>query len=345
MSSTYQLICTIISFILNSFLVWLILTRSPQQTGKYKWLMLYTTCFEIFWGAFDLPAEIIAHSVGCAFIVFRVNDVDSLLSSDTSSWVVLVYTAIFGASMALFASHFIYRYGSIDSNFGEKYTSGWKFGVLFFIPVITGIWWATVVRVWFWPNQDMDDYTRELIMEKVGVGIQNISYIGAKFYNKDGLNGTNSLNQPAWIGVSQMWFMVISSMICVFGFGTLCYLRLSNQLSIVSSAANNLQVQFFYTLVLQTAIPLILMHIPITIYFLCPMLDLDFDFASSFVASTIALYPAVDPLPSFLIIKSYRQATIGFLRSLLFLPGNKYQTRPTITVNSIGPRSFSQTVN
>lgn len=56
----------------------------------------------------------IAHSVGSAFIVFRINHPDSILNSELSSWVVLIYTAIFGASMALFASHFVYRYGSIE---------------------------------------------------------------------------------------------------------------------------------------------------------------------------------------------------------------------------------------
>ncbi|CAO4372052.1 unnamed protein product [Caenorhabditis nigoni] len=110
--------------------------------------------------------------------------------------------------MALFASHFIYRYGSIDTNFGEKYTSGCKFSILFFIPIITGIWWSTVVRVWFWPNTQMDEYTRNLIMETVGVGIENISYIGAKFYNQENGNLTSHFNTPAWIGVAQMWFMV-----------------------------------------------------------------------------------------------------------------------------------------
>lgn len=62
--------------------------------------------------------------------------------------------------MALFASHFIYRFGSLDRSFGSRYTSGWKFGVLFFIPLVYSVWWATVVRVWFWPNEDMDEYTR-----------------------------------------------------------------------------------------------------------------------------------------------------------------------------------------
>ncbi|CAL2045782.1 unnamed protein product [Caenorhabditis brenneri] len=294
---------------------------------------MYTACFEIVWGAFDYPAEIIAHSVGCAFIVFRINPPDAILSPEYSSWVVLVYTAIFGASMALFASHFIYRYGSIYASFGKKYTSGWKLGVILIFPVIYSLWWAAVVRFCFWPNEEMAEYTRELILRTVEQDIENISYIGTKFF----LNSENEVlrfNPLAWIGVSQMFFMVGSSMGCVFGFGTLCYIRLSSQLSIVSSAANMLQKQLFYSLVLQTLIPLVLMHIPITVYFLCPIFNMDMDFASVFVASTITLYPAVDPLPSFFIIKSYREAILSFFRKIHVVPP-KNTTIGTFTLNSM----------
>ncbi|CAI2352246.1 unnamed protein product [Caenorhabditis sp. 36 PRJEB53466] len=311
---TYQLICTLISVLLNSILIHLIWSKSPAQTGNYRYLMVFTACFEIFWGAFDLPAAIIAHSVRCAFIVFRIDYMDSWFSPAFSSFMILVYTAIFGASMAIFAAHFLYRYGSIDCSFGKRFVYGAKFWLLFVIPLVYSLWWGSVVRLWFWKNPDMDEYTKDLIMEKVGLEMRNISYIGAKFYDTLA-DGTQHLNRDAWLGVVQMLFMVISSMSCVFGFGTMCYIRLSDQLSIVSAAANNLQKQLFYALVLQTAIPLVLMHIPITVYFLCPMLDLDFDFASEFVASTITLYPAVDPLPNFFIIKSYRDSLIDIFRS------------------------------
>ncbi|PIC28331.1 hypothetical protein B9Z55_020285 [Caenorhabditis nigoni] len=251
----------------------LIWRKSPPQTGRYRWLMTFTACFEIFWGAFDLPAEIIAHSVGCAFITFRINKPDAMLDPEHSSWVVLTYTAIFGASMAVFASHFVYRYGSIE---------------------------------------------KDVINRTTGQPIENISYIGTKFYNF-GPNGTMTFNKPAWIGVTQMWFMVGTSIGCVFGFGILCYLRLSNTLSIVSSSFNNLQKQLFYALVLQTMIPLVLMHTPITVFFLCPMLNIDTDFATALILITITLYPAVDPLPSFFIIKSYREAMLEIFRAVLCL--------------------------
>lgn len=56
----YQLICTIVPILLNFILIILIWTKSPPQTGKYRWLMMFTAFFEIYWGAFDLPAEIVS---------------------------------------------------------------------------------------------------------------------------------------------------------------------------------------------------------------------------------------------------------------------------------------------
>lgn len=43
----------------------------------------------------------------------------------------------------------------------------------------------------------------------VGLPIENVTYFGAKFYNFD-KNETMSINLPAWIGVCQTSFMVVS---------------------------------------------------------------------------------------------------------------------------------------
>lgn len=171
---------------------------------------------------------------------------------------------------------------------------------------------------------------RETVWRTVQVDIDNVSYVGVKFWNVNGTNGAMSLNLPAWIGVGQMMVMVVSpyqsivisdikvnrcfqcsSMICVFVLGFRCYLHLSSQLSVASSSNTQLQKQLFYALVVQTAIPLFLMHIPITVYFGCPMLNIDFDYASEFMVDMITIYPAIDPLPNFFIIKNYRNAIVG----------------------------------
>lgn len=127
-----------------------------------------------------------------------------------------------------------------------------------------------------------------------------------------------------------------SSLMCVFIFGVLCYKRLSNTLSIVSDAANNLQKQLFYSLVLQTLIPLVLMHFPITIFFIGPMLTLDTDFTTYVVLNTIIMYPAIDPLPNFIIIKSYRESVKACVRTVLFLgPSNSQVVHNAYSMPSV----------
>nr|pir protein C18B10.7 [imported] - Caenorhabditis elegans [Caenorhabditis elegans] len=287
-----QLICTIIACFLNSILLVLIWTKSPVQTGKYRWLMTFTACFEIFWGLFDLPAEIIAHSAGCSFIVFRINYEDSVIGSQYSIILLMIYAGIFGASMAVFASHFIYRYGCIEKTFGTKCTSNWRFGFLFIVPLLYGVWWGTLVNIWWRANPDMDEYASIIVDCTVGLPIENVTYFGAKFYNFD-KNETMSINLPAWIGVCQTSFMV-------------------------------------------TLIPLVLMHFPITIFFIGPMLTLDTDFTTYVVLNTIIMYPAIDPLPNFIIIKSYRESVKACVRTVLFLgPSNSQVVHNAYSMPSV----------
>lgn len=125
-------------------------------------------------------------------------------------------------------------------------------------------------------------------------------------------------------------------MACVFGFGTLCYRRLSDTLSIVSNAPNNLQKQLFYALCFQTLIPLVLMHFPITIFFLGPMLTLDTDFTTTIAFHTIIIYPAVDPLPNFVIIKNYREAVLNMFRWMFCgRQANSQNPHGVVSINSL----------
>lgn len=130
-------------------------------------------------------------------------------------------------------------------------------------------------------------------------------------------SGSKVIRPEAWIGVANMFTMVLISMFCVFFFGLKCYRLISQEISelaIMSKVAKSFQKQLFYALMVQTMIPLVLIYIPAFGYLLCPMLDLDYDFANDFMMATITLYPAIDPLPSFVIIKNYRNALLECFR-------------------------------
>ncbi|PIC47523.1 hypothetical protein B9Z55_006855 [Caenorhabditis nigoni] len=111
----------------------------------------------------------------------------------------------------------------------------------------------------------------------------------------------------------------LSSMFCVFFFGLKCYFRITlaiSKTSTVSSVTKSLQQQLFQALVVQTIIPLILIYIPVAILFTFPMIAVDIGFASSFIAMTIAVFTAIDPLPNMFIIKNYRKAVFGFFAAI-----------------------------
>uniref|UniRef100_A0A8R1DUX9 Uncharacterized protein n=1 Tax=Caenorhabditis japonica TaxID=281687 RepID=A0A8R1DUX9_CAEJA len=59
------------------------------------------------------------------------------------------------------------------------------------------------------------------------------------------------------------------------------------------------------------SIPILLLHIPVSGLFIFPLLDRELGFFAGFVTITIALYPAIDPLPTIFVVENYRNAVFG----------------------------------
>ena len=59
-----QDVCGIISIVTNLFLMYLILCKSPNALGTYKWLMMYTTLFELTYALVNLFAGSVSGLVG-----------------------------------------------------------------------------------------------------------------------------------------------------------------------------------------------------------------------------------------------------------------------------------------
>ncbi|KAF1753302.1 hypothetical protein GCK72_019858 [Caenorhabditis remanei] len=81
----------------------------------------------------------------------------------------------------------------------------------------------------------------------------------------------------------------------------------------LSSLAQSLQRQLFYSLVIQTIIPMILIHVPTTFIVVSSLLGVGKQLYGDVIIVTIGLFPAIDPLPSLIIIKPYREAIKNFL--------------------------------
>ena len=104
------------------------------------------------------------------------------------------------------------------------------------------------------------------------------------------------------------------SFIVIIVSGIKCYLRIKRLMrnaSTTSSRSQALQAQLFNALVVQTMIPMLLLHTPVSLKFGFAIFDAGLGSYCFIMSMTIALYPAIDPLPNFFIISPYRKAAYG----------------------------------
>lgn len=122
-------------------------------------------------------------------------------------------------------------------------------------------------------------------------------------------------------------------MISVIYFGTRCYRWLTKKLEMIeniSDSIKSLQRQLFNALLIQSAIPLFLMYMPAAMVFVFPMLNTELNLKYPFIGITIAIYPAIDPFPTIIIIKSYRRGFYELLRCLTGRQKNKVAVNPNV---------------
>ncbi|EGT38075.1 hypothetical protein CAEBREN_31739 [Caenorhabditis brenneri] len=104
-----QDVSAVFSISINSFLILLVLTKSLKQLGAYKWLMIYISVFEILYSILDVILVPQHYSHGPTFLVI-VGIQHKLFGPAGLTLLNSFYWGFFGASMAVFAVHFVYRW-------------------------------------------------------------------------------------------------------------------------------------------------------------------------------------------------------------------------------------------
>ena len=181
------------------------------------------------------------------------------------------------------------------------------------------------------------------MLENYRLNISDCAYISAHFWPYDA--NMNVFPDPdSFLGIAVMWCILVSplvsrnpfpvpdsllqgsSMVSVIYFAVRCYRWLSKKLGdmeSISESMKSLQKQLFHALLVQSAIPLFLMYIPAGMVFVFPMLNTELGLKYPFIGITIAVYPAIDPLPTMLIIRSYRRGCVDLFRKLTFRRRNQ----------------------
>ncbi|CAP36511.1 Protein CBR-STR-177 [Caenorhabditis briggsae] len=304
---TAQIVGTCIANPLNLFLIYLIWTKSPKNIGNYKYLMIYVSFYEIVFSVIAYVTEPLLHSFSTRVIVI-VKAKGSIFSREICSILDCLMCAMYGSSMNVFALHFLYRYVSLFPK-ARKVFDGMKIIFWLMIPQIYGVVWLVTYYSVFRETPEYTEFIRKDILEHLDIDVDDVVYVGPYYYMED-KDGIHDLDWTAFWSMAVVWFLILSSAVTVFICGYGCYMKITRGLAKSSNSiqTKSIQNQLFYALVIQSAIPFLLMYIPSSIALFCTLIQQNIGSASLFISYSIAIYPVVDPLPSLFIVRNYRKA-------------------------------------
>lgn len=99
----------LVSVFLNTCLIILVSVKSPKNLGPYKHLMQFISLFEIFYSITAYLIFPVMHSYGSSFFIMTPI-AETIFTKPVALVVQAVWCGCFGASMAIFGIHFIYRF-------------------------------------------------------------------------------------------------------------------------------------------------------------------------------------------------------------------------------------------
>ncbi|ULT90732.1 hypothetical protein L3Y34_008802 [Caenorhabditis briggsae] len=292
-----------IAFFANLTLIHLILTRTKNNFGSYKYLMLWFACFSLWYSIIDILTQPAMHSYLNSYIVFCASwfKYDPVLAPI----IITSYCTSYGLTLVLLAIHFIYRYIAMirpNQIHWFKYPHALIWPIIF--SVVAVFWWCNVYFL-LSSNPTFDAYLNETIYENYEERIERLSYIGPLYFIV-GEQGDIQIQWKSCLGMINVYCIAITTLVTIMCLGYSVYKKMQSVNDLVAEKTRALQKQLFHALVLQTIVPIIFMYSPTTVLFICPIIGVELGVIANMTSICLALYPALDPLVVMYFIRDYR---------------------------------------
>uniref|UniRef100_A0A1I7TC96 Seven TM Receptor n=1 Tax=Caenorhabditis tropicalis TaxID=1561998 RepID=A0A1I7TC96_9PELO len=206
------------------------------------------------------------------------------------------------------AIHFVYRQGRLRY-FNSQFLIIW-----FSIPLLAGTIWFFVTRFAFPMNKPTTEYIRSTVKQYFNLNIDDCVYGAAVFYPLDE-NGKKFISWRSFIGLSCYLTLLTIPFLIILVCGAKSWRKVKRLLEHGESEfARNLQMQLYRALIVQTIIPILFFFIPFGVLFILPVFEINVQFLSGPVTVVLAVYPAIDSLPTLLCVDYYRIAIFNYFK-------------------------------
>ncbi|EGT49875.1 hypothetical protein CAEBREN_00015 [Caenorhabditis brenneri] len=308
----------IFAFMTNFLFIFLIVTKSPKAMFSYKHIMVFTSIFEIFYAAIDLVVgpELITKST---YWIAETDTNKTWLPLSIVYPLLLAWGGSFGIALASFIVHFMFRYFTLVGN--KKLVSGSVLVVWMWlsIPIASGVIYGLLTHVFLHPNELIDTLISTDIESLRKIPKNELLYYGFSLYATLPSDEKQEINWKHVNGISFIGTCITCSFLAMSFFAIKGYTAIkkwNNSTTNSSSLSKTLQSQLFYSLVIQTAIPVILIHIPSTLILIGSFMGTTDEHFGHIFTVSVCLFPVIDPLPSMIIIQPYRKAIKACFRHL-----------------------------
>ncbi|KAF1753908.1 hypothetical protein GCK72_020465 [Caenorhabditis remanei] len=197
----------------------------------------------------------------------------------------------------------------------KKWTTGTSSIFLWIsVPILSGFVYVFAIHYFWQLSEVMDAFVRAALEKLEEVSKSQLIYFSSYAFKTIPKSEVIELDWLQIYGVIFLCSSVSLSFFTMIYFGLKTYSamrKFREATSTDSASSKNLQTQLFYSLVIQTIIPVILIHFPTTLIYISTFFDAAYPVYGKIVTVTISLFPAIDPLPSLLIIGPYRRAIRG----------------------------------
>ncbi|CAI5450718.1 unnamed protein product [Caenorhabditis angaria] len=294
-----KILC-ILSTIINTFFITLVHRKSSISIGKYKYLLITFSIFNIITSLLELIAPISTESFQISLIVFVADSLIYEYHRDLTQFLISLRCSMVCYTFGLISIHFLYRYFAICKNYWLNLFFKPKYILIMWLLVsIYGSSYLILIAKYMWP----DDVTRQKLnldfIEKYNESTGNIPFIIASY-------GQPEIDPSGIIAMGSATIISIISLTFDAVLATKIHFAIKNK--VLSNHVKRVHRNLLKTLIAQTVIPSFLTFIPCFICWFFPLLKLDQSYyINSIFVPMISAYPVIDPIVIIFALNDYRR--------------------------------------
>ncbi|PIC25133.1 hypothetical protein B9Z55_018181 [Caenorhabditis nigoni] len=309
-------IFSLLSFITNPVLVYLIHTEKSFQFGSYKYLLYFFALFNIIASLADTLVPVCVHAYRYATVFFTVNgpfsEIMKFQKSSFGEFLLSGRCAFISGTYGILNSHFIYRYLSLKNHhFVAEYFN--PYGLILSVLLVVVHWtlWVVVADITMVADLESRNYVR-VSFEKVYGSLEGLNMKTVIFSEV-----SSQVVYRSWFGTLFVTALASYSITLYFVLGYKIMSSLNQGLDYMSDRTLQMQRRLFWALAIQTAIPICVSFMPCILVLYGSAFRIDFLSWVNWMSSVaVSFFPFLDPLAITMCLPTLRHRIFCRLRNI-----------------------------